>query len=120
MRAVGSGNIFFSTQAALDIKILEILRVADEIQTHSIPTIQHCYPRLLTENSDPEDCKHTDDADQIRKLLIHENYFSQKDIEFCAAFDIGEFKVSPNFPAIESLHQTLRATCAEPAAVGAG
>ena len=114
VRAVGSGNIFFSTQAALDIKILEILRVADEIQTHSIPTIQHCYSRLLTESSAP------DDADQIRELRIHENYFSQKDIELCAAFDIGELKVSPNFPAIESLHQTLRATYAEPAAVGAG
>lgn len=30
-----NGNIFFSNQAALDIKIREILRVADEIQTHS-------------------------------------------------------------------------------------
>jgi hypothetical protein len=38
-----NGNIFFSTQAALDTKITEILRVADEIQTHSAPIIQRCY-----------------------------------------------------------------------------
>ena len=115
-----NGNIFYSEQSALDLKIREILRVADEIQTHSAPTIQRCYARFLTENSDPEDREYTDDADQIRELLIHENYFSQKDIELCAAFDISELKVSPNFPAIESLHQTLRATYTEPAAVGAG
>ena len=35
-----NGNIFFSTQAALDTKITEILRVVEEIQTHSKPIIQ--------------------------------------------------------------------------------
>lgn len=30
-----NGNIFFSTQAALDKKIREVLRVVAEIQTHS-------------------------------------------------------------------------------------
>ncbi len=37
-----NGNIFYSTQAALDTKILEILRVVDEIQTHSRTVIEHC------------------------------------------------------------------------------
>jgi hypothetical protein len=32
-----NGNIFFSTQAALDAKITEILRVVDEIQTRDRP-----------------------------------------------------------------------------------
>ena len=32
-----SGNIFYSTEAAIDIKITEILRVVAEIQTHSQP-----------------------------------------------------------------------------------
>ena len=35
-----NGNIFFSTQAALDAKITEMLRVVDEIQTHSKPVIE--------------------------------------------------------------------------------
>jgi hypothetical protein len=30
-----NGNIFFSTEAALGTKITEILRVVDQIQTHS-------------------------------------------------------------------------------------
>ena len=34
-----NGNIFYSTEAALDIKITEILRVVGEIQTHSKPII---------------------------------------------------------------------------------
>jgi len=39
----------------------------------------------------------------------------QKDIEICAAFDIAdEFDTHPNFPGIEPLHQTLRATYTEP------
>ena len=38
-----NGNIFYSTEAALDIKITEILRVVAEIQTHSKPVIEHCY-----------------------------------------------------------------------------
>jgi hypothetical protein len=32
-----NGNIFFSTQAALDAKITETLRVMDEIQTRDKP-----------------------------------------------------------------------------------
>jgi hypothetical protein len=35
-----NGNIFYSTEAALDITITEILRVVAEIQTHSKPVIK--------------------------------------------------------------------------------
>ena len=76
-----NGNIFFSTQAALDIKIREILRVVHEIQTHSTPTIQRCYARFLEENNHPDDREYSDDADQIREVLIHAHYLSQKEIE---------------------------------------
>jgi hypothetical protein len=66
-----NGNIFYSTPTALDIKIREILRIADEIQTHSIPTIQRCYASFLTESHDPDERKYFEDADQIREVLIH-------------------------------------------------
>ncbi len=108
--AHSNGNIFFSTPAAFDIKIREILRVVDEIQTHSIFTIQRCYARFLLESNDPEDREYSEEADQIREVLIHAHYLSQKDIEICAAFDIAdEFDIHTNFPDIDSLHQTLRA-----------
>ena len=104
-----NGNIFFSTQAALDIKIREILRVVDEIQTHSIPTIQHGYARFLEESNNPDDREYSEDVDQIREVLIHAHYLSQKDIEICAAFDIAdEFDTHTNFPSIEALHQSLQ------------
>ena len=115
-----NGNIFFSTQPALDAKITEILRVANEIQTRSTPTIQRCYSKFLIEGNNSDDREYADDADQIREVLIHGNYLSQKDIEICAAFDITgteELEMHVNFPGIESLHQTLRATYAEPAAI---
>ncbi|MCX6846563.1 MAG: hypothetical protein NTU84_08410 [Verrucomicrobia bacterium] len=61
-----NGNIFFSTQTALDTKIREILRVVDEIQTHSSSIIRRCYARFLEESSVPDDREYADDPDQIR------------------------------------------------------
>lgn len=105
-----NGNIFFSTQAALDAKITEILRVVDEIQTHSAPIIQRYYSRFLVRSNDPDVREYSDDADQIREVLIHGNYLSQRDIELCAAFDINaheSIKTHRNFTNIASLHKTL-------------
>lgn len=112
-----NGNIFFSTQAALDTKIRQILRIVDEIQTHSTPTIQRCYARFLEGSNNPDDREYSDDADQIREVLIHAHYLSQKDIEICAAFDwqaLEELEMHTNAPGIESLHQTLCRTYTEP------
>jgi hypothetical protein len=78
----------------------------------STPTIQRCYARFLEESNNPDDREYSEGADQIREALIHAHYLSQKDIEICADFDVAdEFDIHPNFPGIESLHQTLRATC---------
>jgi hypothetical protein len=90
--------------------------VVDEIQTHSAPFIERCYSRFLIESNDPVDREYFDDAEQIREVLIHENYFSQKDIEICAEFPIAEeedLATHHNFPGIDSLHETLRGTYTE-------
>ncbi len=103
-----NGNIFFSTQAALNIKIREILRVVDEIQTHSTSTIERCYARFLADSNNPDDREYPDNTDQIRETLIHTHYLSQKDIEICATFDIAdEFDIHPNLAGIEALHLSL-------------
>ena len=112
-----NGNIFFSTQAALDAKIREILRVADEIQTHSSSTIQRCYARFLAESNNPDERQYFDAADQIREILIHAHYLSQKDIEICARVKITDYETHPNFTGIESLHQSLRANYTDAVAV---
>ncbi len=103
-----NGNIFFSTQLALDAKITEILRVVDEIQTHSKCVIEHCYRNFLLENHEPEDREYADAADQIREVLIHENYLSQKDIEICLGFDLASIANQSGIEGIRTLHEMLK------------
>lgn len=102
-----NGNIFFSTQAALDIKITEILRVVDEIQNHSKPVIERCYREFLLQNHDPESREYADAADQIHEGLIHGNYLSQKDIEICLGFDLGSLASGPDGTTIRELHDAF-------------
>jgi hypothetical protein len=104
-----NGNIFFSTQAALDTKITAILRVVDEIQTHSKPVIENCYRKFLIESHDRDEREYPDPADQIREVLIHENYLSQKDIEICLGFDIESVAAQPEHRPMRDLHEVLRA-----------
>jgi hypothetical protein len=102
-----NGNIFFSTQAALDAKITEILRVVSEIQTHSKCVIEQCYREFLLQNHDPEEREYPDDADQIREVLIHDNYLSQNDIDICLGFDLATLGKPPEIDAIKHLHEAL-------------
>jgi hypothetical protein len=103
-----NGNIFFSTQAALDAKITEILRVVDEIQTHSRPVIEHCYREFLLQNHDPDEREYPDATDQIREMLIHDNYLSQKDIDICLGFDLDNLADRPEIDGIRTLHEVLK------------
>jgi hypothetical protein len=102
-----NGNIFFSTQAALDAKIIEILRVVDEIQTHSRTVIDHCYRDFLLQNHDPEEREYPEASDQIREVFIHENYLSQKDIQFCLGYDLTTLAGQAANANLRELHQAL-------------
>jgi hypothetical protein len=102
-----NGNIFFSTQAALDAKVIEILRVVDEIQEHSRPIIQCCYREFLLRSHDPEEREYPDPEDQIREVLIHSNYMSQRDINICLSFDLADLGDRPEIAAIRTLHGVL-------------
>jgi hypothetical protein len=102
-----NGNIYFSTQAALDIKIAEILRVVDEIQAHSRPVIERCYREFLLKSHDPDEREYSGANDQIREALIHANYMSQKDIAFCLLHDLKDLCGRAEFPNVEALHQEL-------------
>lgn len=111
--AHSNGNIFFSTEAALDAKIAEVLRVVDEIQSHSKPVIEQCYREFLVQNHDPDERAYADPADQIREILIHDNYLSQKDIEICLEFDVGALSDALDDKAIHKLHEELQKTYGE-------
>ncbi len=105
-----NGNIFYSTEAALEVKVTEILRVVAEIQAHSTQVIEHCYREFLLQNHDPEEREYPDAADQIRELLIHGNYLSQKDIEICLGFDVESLAGRLDIGGIRELHAALVAT----------
>lgn len=102
-----NGQILYSTQAALDTKIAEVLRVVAEIQTHSKPIIEDCFRAFLLQNHDPEEREYASDADQIREVLIHANYLSQKDVKICLNFDIGTLAGHEHFPAIKALFEAF-------------
>ena len=102
-----NGNIFLSTQKALDTKINEVLRVVKEIQTHSKCIIEDCYQNFILQNHDPEQRGYPDAADQIREILIHENYLAQKDIEICLGFDITRLAGHEKYKNIVELHNAL-------------
>lgn len=103
-----NSNIFFSTQAALDTKSTEILRVVDEIQTYSRPVIEHCYRDFLLQNHEPNEREYPDAADQIREVLIQGNYMSQKDIEICLGFDLTDLADRLEIDSIRTLHEVLK------------
>jgi hypothetical protein len=105
--AHSNGNIFFSTQAALDTKITGILRVVHEIQTHSAPVIERCYREFLLDSHDPDERAYADAADQIREVLIHSNYLSKRDIDICLGFDAESLKDHKGIEEIRALHDAL-------------
>lgn len=103
-----NGNIFYSEPSALDRKITEILRVVAEIQMHSQSVIKHCYQNFLLENNDADDREYVDAIDQIREVLIHQHYLSQKDIEICLGFDLDGIAGRPDIDNIRTLHEVLK------------
>lgn len=102
-----NGNIFYSTQQALDTKLAAALRLIDEIERHSSPLILCCYENFLKNSADAEAREHIDEGDQVREVLIHENYFSRRDIEFCLKYDIQTLTADPQFDGIVALHNAL-------------
>ena len=101
-----NGNIFFTTQQEVDEQIRTVLRAVEEIQTHSHPIVNHCYEEFLLQSYVPDERDYPDAADQIREVLIHQNYMSWKDIELCINFDISALE-NDNRDAIKALHNTL-------------
>lgn len=105
--AHSNGNIFYSDQTAADRKIAEFLKQMNSIQSHIRPVLHECFRKFLCDSHDPESRQYFDDADQIREILIHENYFSQKDIEACLSFEIGSLSAAAKFPEIKALFDTF-------------
>ena len=69
---------------------------------------KHCYQKLLLENNDADDREYADATDQIREVLNHQHYLSQKDIEICLGFDLAGIEDRPEIGSIRMLHEVLK------------
>ena len=105
--AHSNGNIFYSATETIDEKITQTLKLIEEIQQQSKPVIESCYQTFLKENHDPEAWEYSESNDQIREILIHKNYLSQKDIEICLNYTITNLETADNYENIKELHQEL-------------
>lgn len=103
-----NGQILLATKAALDAKLSEVMRAVHEIQTHSQPVVLQCYCDFLVQSSDPEDREYLDPVDQIREVLVHGNYMSQKDVEICRSTNVSQFATREHFDEILLLHRAMR------------
>jgi hypothetical protein len=86
--AHSNGNVFYRTQQELDDKIQEILTCAEQIQGCMPQITLDIFKAFLTISCDPADREFVDDSEQIREILLRKNYFSLKDIDQFAGFDI--------------------------------
>ena len=87
----------------------ETLRAVTEIQGHSKCVIEDCYRKFLLDSYDSEERQYPDATDQIREILVHEHYLSQKDIEICLGFNIASLIDHPHYAVIYQLHDALKA-----------
>jgi hypothetical protein len=101
--AHSNGRIFFNASGTVDTKTTEILRYVDEIQTLSHPVIDECLIQFLKDSWNPDDREYIGEEDQIREILIHGNYLSQKDIEHLLTFDISQLSAETNYTEMETL-----------------
>ena len=60
--------------------------------------IERCYREFLLHSHDHEEREYSDATDQIREVLIHENYMSQMDIKLCLAHDLSDLRERGEVP----------------------
>ena len=102
-----NGVIRYANQQTLDAKISETLRAVAEVQDHSKCVIEECYKNFLLGSHDPEEREYADSKDQIREVLIHNNYFSKRDIGICIASDLAPMAADVSYAAMQELHKQL-------------
>ena len=105
--AHSNGHIYLKTRDMLEDKIRDVLKVVDDIQSHSKLVVKSCYQDFLCQSSDIEESEYIDDSDQIREILIHQNYMSNKDIAFCCDFDLSKMDISSKSNRVDRLHNAL-------------
>lgn len=85
-------------------KVRAILEQVEAIQQHMTPLLHECLKRFLLDSCAQEGGMQYDNLqDQIKEMLVHEHYFSRKDIEACRSFNIQSLESEPHFEAMQAL-----------------
>ncbi len=92
--AHANGYISVKTREIFERKIKTVLKVVDDIQSHSKLVVKSCYEDFLRQSSETDEPEYMNDSDQIREVLIHPNYMSRKDIAFCCDYDLAELNMT--------------------------
>lgn len=86
-----SGTVFFNSKENIDEQIELVMVEIEHIQNHMTSVLHDCMRTFLERNADPEEWEYSLPSDQINAALIHDHYFSRKDIEACLTFDLSTF-----------------------------
>lgn len=102
--AHSNGLINCREQRSADQRIGEVMRQVCAIQSHMTPLLHECLKRFLVESCSQEcSMQYDNPQDQIKEMLVHEHYFSLKDIEACRSFNILSLESEPRFEAMQAL-----------------
>ena len=106
--AHANGTLPFNGQSALDRKVVQIIRIMDEIQSHSVPLIEESYKKFLVESASIGKLYADERKARIAEVLVRPNYLSTKDLEICTHFDITELGSRRGSSYIRALHRSLQ------------
>jgi len=106
--AHSNGNINFSNQYSIDVKIDEIVECIECIQENSNSIIKRCTEKFLLESANPDEREFPDEENQVREIFVRGNYLSSKDIQCASQNDISSYSSETRFATMEKLHLKLQ------------
>lgn len=110
--AHANGNITTSMDG-LDLDIRDIVRHVGQIEKFGRSYIERIYITFLWDSIDETTRQYSDDKDQIREALAHENYLSFKDIEACLNYNVMQHCYETRFEVTKRMHEVFRETYAD-------
>jgi hypothetical protein len=102
-----NGIIHCTEQKSAEARLSEVLAQMEAIQQCMTPVIHSCLREFLLSSTNAETREYPDTADQIREILIHANYFSEKDIEACLYFEISELEGREGYGGMREIFTTF-------------
>ena len=102
-----SGTVFFNDQTSIDDELALMMKEVSNIQNHMRAIVSELYTQFLIGSADLETREYSAPDQEIEVNLIHKNYVSIKAIEVCLAYDLRSLAEQPNYPEIQTLHETL-------------